>query len=171
MTTILSSCCSGRQTDIQFVAESSLALANYVTGYVTKPEKSSMQEVWQEVSDAKSVYSHLWKFGVRALRSRESGLYEACDIVLGDHLCEKSDTVQWVDVSMPHKRNRRLKHHKELVEMEATDPDSEDIYSESLRTHYYPGRPDELDTFVFTTLLPTTTIMAKMQAGIETIKS
>ena len=46
---------------------------------------------------------------------------------------------------MPHKRKRRLKHHKELVEMEATDPDSEDIYSESLRTHYYPGRPDELD--------------------------
>ena len=37
---------------------------------------------------------------------------------------------------MPHKRKRRLKHHKELVEMEATDPDSEDIYSESLRTHY-----------------------------------
>ena len=50
--------------DIQFVAESSLALANYVTGYVTKPEKSSMQEVWQEVSDSKSVYSRLWKFGV-----------------------------------------------------------------------------------------------------------
>ena len=56
-------------------------------------------------------------------------------IILGDHLCEKSDTVQWVDVSMPHERKHRLKHHKELVEMEATDPDSEDIYSESLRTH------------------------------------
>ena len=78
--------------DIQFVAESSLALANYVTGYVTKPEKSSMQEVWQEVSDSKSVYSRLWKFGVRALRSRESGLYEPCDIILGDHLW-KSQTL------------------------------------------------------------------------------
>jgi len=131
--------------DIQFVAESSLALANYVTGYVTKPEKSSMQELWQEVGEAKSVYSRLWSFGVRALRSRESGLYEASDILLGDHLCEKSDTVQWLDVSMPHKRNRRLKDHKELVQMEATDPDSEDIYMENIHTHYYPGRPDELD--------------------------
>ena len=28
--------------DIQFVAESSLALAHYVSGYVTKAEKSSM---------------------------------------------------------------------------------------------------------------------------------
>ena len=36
------------------MTESSLALANYVTGYVTKPEKSNIQEVWQEVSDAKS---------------------------------------------------------------------------------------------------------------------
>ena len=41
--------------DIQFVAESSLALAHYVSGYVTKAEKSSMQEIWQEVSENKSI--------------------------------------------------------------------------------------------------------------------
>ncbi len=29
--------------DIQFVAESSLALAHYVSGYVTKAERSNMQ--------------------------------------------------------------------------------------------------------------------------------
>ena len=34
--------------DIQFTAESSLTLAHYVTGYVTKAEKGCMQEVWQE---------------------------------------------------------------------------------------------------------------------------
>ena len=56
--------------DIQFVAESSLALAHYVSGYVTKAEKSSMQEIWNEVSENKSVYSRLWSFGVRSLRSR-----------------------------------------------------------------------------------------------------
>ena len=61
--------------DIQFVAESSLALAHYVSGYVTKAEKSSMQEIWQEVSDNKSIYSRLWSFGVWSLRSRECGLY------------------------------------------------------------------------------------------------
>jgi len=31
--------------DIQFVAESSLALAHYVSGYVTKAEHSNMQEI------------------------------------------------------------------------------------------------------------------------------
>jgi len=57
--------------DIQFVAESSLALAHYVNVYVTKAERSNMQEIWQEVSENKSVYSHLWSFGVRSLCIRE----------------------------------------------------------------------------------------------------
>ena len=50
--------------DVQFVAESSLALAHYVSGYVTKAERSNMQEIWQEVSENKSVYSRLWSFGI-----------------------------------------------------------------------------------------------------------
>ena len=53
--------------DIQFVAESLLALAHYVSGYVTKAEKSSMQEIWQDVSENKSGSG---VFGVRSLRSR-----------------------------------------------------------------------------------------------------
>ena len=39
------------------------------------------------------------------------GLYEASDLLLGDPHTEKSDTVKWVDVSMPHKRSRRLKNN------------------------------------------------------------
>ena len=88
--------------DIQFVSESSLALAHYVSGYVTKAERSIMSEIWQEVSESKTIYGCLWSFGVRMLRSRECGLYKASDL-FGDHLFEKSDAVQWIDVSMPHK--------------------------------------------------------------------
>ena len=40
--------------DIQYVAESSLALAHYVSGYVTKAEQSNMQEIWQDVFTAGS---------------------------------------------------------------------------------------------------------------------
>ena len=36
------------------------------------------------------------------------------DLLLGDHLNEKSCTVKSVDVAMPHKRSRRLKNHKVL---------------------------------------------------------
>ena len=94
--------------DTQFTAESSLTLAHYVTDYVTKAEKSCMQEVWQEVNSNRSIYSKLWSFGVRSLRSRECGLYEASDLLLGDHLTEKSATVKWVDVAMPHMHKHRI---------------------------------------------------------------
>ena len=67
---------------IQFVGESSLALTQYVTGYVTKAEKSNMQEVWQEVPSHQTVYRKLWSFGVR-----ECGLHKASDILqLGRHV-------------------------------------------------------------------------------------
>ena len=80
--------------DIQYIAESSLTLAHYVTGYVTKAEKSNMQDVWQKVKANTSTYSKLWSFRIRCLRSREVGVYEASDLLLGDHLTEKSETVK-----------------------------------------------------------------------------
>ena len=40
----------------------------------------------------------------------ECGLYEASDLLLGDHLTENSDTVMWIDVSMSYHRSRRLKN-------------------------------------------------------------
>ena len=118
--------------DIQFVAESSLALSHYITGYVTKAEKSSMQEMWQEIGESSNIYSRLWKFGIQTLKSRECGLYKASDLLLGDHLLEKSETVQYVSVEMPHKRRRRLKNHSELKDLAETDPDSEDIFMEDV---------------------------------------
>ena len=66
--------------DIQYIAESTMALAHYVSGYVTKAERSHIQDIWQEVSDNKALYSRLWSFGVRCLHTRECGLYEASDM-------------------------------------------------------------------------------------------
>ena len=104
-----------------------------------------MQEIWQEVGENKSIYSRLWSFGIRSLRFRECGLYEASDLLLGDHLSEKSDTVKWIDVSMPHKRSRKLKNHKLLKEIAEHNPDNEDIFEENLINHFYPQRPQELE--------------------------
>ena len=90
--------------DLQYISESSLAIARYGTGYLTKAEGSNMQDLWQEVSSHASIYSKLWLFGIRSLRSRECGLYEASDLLLGDHLCGKSQSIKWVDVSMAQNR-------------------------------------------------------------------
>ena len=75
--------------DIQYVSDSSLAIAHYVTGYVTKAETSRMQEEFEEISDNQTLYSKLWSFGVRSLQHTECGLYEAADLLLGNHLCSK----------------------------------------------------------------------------------
>ena len=131
--------------DIQFVAEASLALAHYVSGYVTKAERSNMQQIWQEISSNQSIYSRLCSFGIRSLRFRECGLYEASDLLLGDHLTEKSNTVKWVDVCMPHKRSRRLKNHKVLQEMARQIPNSENIFEDNVLDTFYPQRPASLE--------------------------
>ena len=86
----------------------------------------------QEVNENQSIYGRLWSFGIRSLPSRECGLYEASDLLLGGHLCEKSVTVKWIDVSLPHKRNRRLKDHKVLKDMAKDNPDIEDIFEDNL---------------------------------------
>ena len=73
--------------DIQFVSESSLALAHYVVD-------TSPRQCGQEVGENKSVYGRLWNLGILCLRSRECSLYEASDLFLGSHLYHKLVTVQ-----------------------------------------------------------------------------
>ena len=131
--------------DIQFIVESTLEIAQYVTGYVTKAEKSNMQDLWSEVSSHQSIYSKLWSFGVRSLRSRECGLYEASHLLLGDHLYGKSQTIKWVDVSQPHNRKCRLRDHSKLVEIQQRNPNSTDIFEDNLVDTFYPERPDEME--------------------------
>ena len=120
--------------DIQFIAESSLALAHYVTVYVTKAERSNMQEIWQEVGANKSIYSRLWSFGFRSPRSRECGLYEASDLLLG----EKSVVTQWIDATWSHKRKRRLLSHTRMSELRKSDPELSEIFEPNLIYNYYP---------------------------------
>ena len=71
-------------------------------------------------------------------------MYEASDILLGDHLSEKSCTVQWIAVEQPHKRKRRLKNHAKLKELADNNPDSTEIFEKKLIDDYYPTRPEDL---------------------------
>ena len=149
-TIIVSFSCCGKR----IIGESSLAIAYYVTAYVTKAERSNMQDLCQEVSSHASVYSKLWSFGVRSLRSRECGLYEASDLLLGDHLCGKSVTIKWIDVSQPHNRKRRLMNHSRLVEMRESNPNSTAIFEDNVIDTFYPDQTT-WRMCVCMTLLPT----------------
>ena len=72
-------------------------------------------------------------------------MYEAGDLLLGDHLTEKSDTVKWVDVTMPHQRSRRLKDHRVLQDMAKANPESDDIFEGNLLENFYSKRPDAME--------------------------
>ena len=67
--------------DLQYIGESSLAIATICHG-LRDQSGGNMQDLWQEVSSHTSIYSKLWSFGIRSLRSRECGLYEASDLLL-----------------------------------------------------------------------------------------
>ena len=82
-----------------------------------------MQERWEEICQEKSVFSRLFKIGLFILKCREMGLHEVFDHLIGDHLYEKSATIMYVNVYMPHKRKRRIKYYADLVEMKSLDPD------------------------------------------------
>uniref|UniRef100_A0A1X7UKE2 Uncharacterized protein n=1 Tax=Amphimedon queenslandica TaxID=400682 RepID=A0A1X7UKE2_AMPQE len=45
--------------DLKYIEERSLSLTEYVTGYVTKAEKSHAQDFWDEVSSCDNIYSRL----------------------------------------------------------------------------------------------------------------
>ena len=70
---------------------------------------------------------------------------EASDLLLGDHLCEKSVTVKWVDVSQPHNRKRRLRDHSKLVEMRERDPNCMNIFEANLVDTFYTERPGDME--------------------------
>ena len=131
--------------DLQYISETSLALTEYVSGYVTKAEKSNIQDM-------------------RSMRSREVGLYEANDILLGDHLHEKSATVQWIGADMPHKRKRMFKNHSELKAMAAKNPNAEDIYAPSLIDNFYPTN---WKIFAFMILLPIINMMGMIKIMVN----
>ena len=157
--------------DLQYISETSLALTEYVSGYVTKAEKSNVQDIWNDISNSDSVYKRLFQFGMRSMRSREVGLYEASDILLGDHLHEKSATVQWIGADMPHKRKRMLKNHSELKAMAAKNTNAEDIYAPSLIDNFIQPGLENGKMFAFMILLPIINMMGMMKMVNESTEN
>uniref|UniRef100_A0A1X7SQ68 Uncharacterized protein n=1 Tax=Amphimedon queenslandica TaxID=400682 RepID=A0A1X7SQ68_AMPQE len=128
--------------DLQYIAERSLSLTEYITGYVTKAEKSHAQDLWDEVSSCDNIYSKLWKIEQKLLQAKEVGLYEASNLLLGESLYMKSVTVQYVNVYLPHKRSRKIKNYSYLTKM---DRSSKDIFNPSIMEDFYLTRPNNME--------------------------
>ena len=135
-----------------------MVVCTYTSGYATKAERGHLQDHFNQITGNKSIAS----LGQSILCSREQGEHECHDQITGDHLYAKSFTVQHVDVCMPHKCNRRVKNHAELLKMEAADPDSEEIFMDNFTT---------LKISVFMTLWPTMTGRVKTSQVGESTES
>ena len=76
-------------------------------------------------------------------------MYEASDLLLGDELCGKSQTIQWVDVCQPHNRKRRLNDHSKLQEIREQDPNSTNIFEPNLIDTFYPDEMEDVCLYDF----------------------
>ena len=129
--------------DMQCMGESTSTVCSYITGYITKAERSHMQEAWEAIASDKDLYSSLFSLGVKFLRSRECGLYEASDILLKDHLLSKSVDVHWVNVNQPSKRKC---HYSALQDMAKSNPNSTYIFEPNIIDDHYPNIPENLES-------------------------
>uniref|UniRef100_A0A1X7UCH2 ATP-dependent DNA helicase n=1 Tax=Amphimedon queenslandica TaxID=400682 RepID=A0A1X7UCH2_AMPQE len=128
--------------------------------------RGHMQDLWQDILDDRGIYSKLFRIGIRCLDSRPIGLYETCDILLGEPLCRKSREVLWIDVEMPHKRKRNLtKKLSEVEKIAANDPSTEDFYGEGLVTHFYPNRAQEHEEYCLYDFVAKLTYKGKNKNG------
>ena len=64
---------------------------------------------------------------------------------MGDHLCEKSQTVQCIAADLPHKQKRHVRNHNKLKQLLENDPNSVNIFDSNIIDDFYPARPDELE--------------------------
>ena len=95
----------GGNMDIQFVSEYTYSICNYVTKYITKSEKSNIENL-EFVSNDESPYRKATKFAYGLLRMRELGAHEAADRILQNsgELWRSSETNLFIPTTFPKYR-------------------------------------------------------------------
>ncbi|XP_073990954.1 uncharacterized protein [Rhodnius prolixus] len=132
----------GFNVDVQFVKDGDLRLVIYVTSYISKNEKTELEDLWADICK-ESNKKALWSLGLKKLTHRQIGLYETVDRLLGHHLYGKSEDMRYISTTFRENRKLCLKPYNELKNMPAN---STDIYLKSWLNDYYPNRPDNLET-------------------------
>ena len=131
--------------DIQFLAEDSYSITQYVTKYITKGETSVLDIDEADLKDlSKTSYQNLSKFAFQLLKSREMGAHEAADRILQNNgeLWRSSETFVWLPTTTPDRRTRVI---RSLNELKNQEPDSTNIFFDDWVHVFYPNRPRTKD--------------------------
>lgn len=134
----------GANVDVQFLGEFSRVLNGYITGYITKGEKGATDELWKSVRGDDSAPSALRKVACASMRSREVGIYEIIDDMLGHDLHGSSTAVEWLPAGMPGNRRRKLLTVDQITQLPAG---STDLFAKNIVVDYYPQRNDSLEDY------------------------
>ena len=131
--------------DIQFLAEDSHSITQYVTKYITKGETSVVDIDEGDLKDlSKTSYQNLSKFAFQLLKSREMGAHEAADRILQNsgELWRSPETFVWLPTTTPDRRTRVM---KSLNELENQKPNSTNVFFDDWVHVFYPNRPRTKD--------------------------
>ena len=128
--------------DIQYVGDYSTALTIYLTKYILKFEKSSLEDLFKNITNTTSLRSSLYSIGMKMLSHRESGSIEAADTCLGHSLygTDKDTVIRWLNVF-----ENRSKKIKPLADLMKLDDESTEIFYPHIIDDYYAKRPTELE--------------------------
>ena len=128
--------------DIQYVGDYSTALTIYLTKYILKFEKSSLEDLFKNINNSSSLRSSLYSIGMKMLSSRECGSIEAADTCLGHSLygTDNDTVIRWLNVF-----ENRSKKIKPLLDLMKLDVASTDIFYPHIIDDYYAKRPQQLD--------------------------
>ena len=100
----------GGNMDIQIVSEYTYSICNYVTKYITKSEKSNIENL-EFAGNDQSPYQKAAKFAYGLLRMRKLGAHEAADRILQNsgELWRSSETYLFIPTTFPKYRTDGLK--------------------------------------------------------------
>eukprot|EP00116_Pleurobrachia_bachei_P000093 sb/3460355/ len=133
--------------DLQFMGEDSFSIANYVSKYTTKCEKTNMDLQFDgDESDTKRFY----KFAYSNMRNRTMSAQEAADRILqrNGELWRSSENFQWVSATLPKYRSRTL---RQIRDLEGADPKSKRLFCRDVVNDFYPNRPKSLENMSLAT--------------------
>jgi len=127
--------------DAQVIATIERALNNYCSGYLTKGEKNHTQELWQDCNKNKTLFGKLKSLAMKLFKTREMGIFEVVDRLLGFALHQFSDTIQFLNATPTEHRWSRLKNFDLVNNL---PEEEQNLYHTNMLDNYYPNRPDVL---------------------------
>ena len=82
--------------DIQYIHDTSMVLNRYITNYITKTDRNSSKQVWDDINKNQSLRSSLKSYALQSFKSRKLGAYEAADKLLGHSLYGKDIAITYL---------------------------------------------------------------------------